>query len=248
MEWQERVMTEIEEAELVRDPVCGMMIEPQDAVSHQAYRGQTYYFCNPSCAVRFGESPNEFLTQQENRSSVPPQPGIDYICPMDPEVHKTGPGACPKCGMALEPATLTAATKQTEYTCPMHPEIVRDEPGACPICGMALEPREVTGEEVNPELVDMQRRFWISLGLSLPFLALMISDFLPGRPVQHWLGGRALAWLEFCLATPIVLWGGWPFFQRGCAVEPRARSRHFSVSRPKPPGSWTRTAEKRTFR
>ena len=210
-------MAEVEEAELVRDPVCGMMIEPQDAVSHKAYKGQTYYFCHPSCAERFAASPDEFLSPQEERRGLPAQQGAEYICPMDPEVHKTRPGPCPKCGMALEPATPASAPKRTEYTCPMHPEIVRDEPGACPICGMALEPREVTGEEVNPELVDMQRRFWISLVLSLPFLALMVSDFLPGRPMQHWLGGKALVWLQFCLATPVVLWGGWPFFQRGWA-------------------------------
>ncbi|MGI8770777.1 MAG: heavy metal translocating P-type ATPase [Acidobacteriaceae bacterium] len=210
-------MAEVEEAELVRDPVCGMMIEPQDAVSNQAYKGQTYYFCNPSCAERFAASPDEFLSPREERRGIPAQQGAEYICPMDPEVHKTRPGPCPKCGMALEPSTLTSAPKRTEYTCPMHPEVVRDEPGACPICGMALEPREVTGEEVNPELVDMQRRFWVSLVLSLPFLALMVSDLLPGRPMQHWLGGKALVWLQFCLATPVVLWGGWPFFQRGGA-------------------------------
>ncbi len=218
-------MAEVGEAELVRDPVCGMTIEPRNAMSHQAYKGQTYYFCNPSCAVRFAANPDEFVAPRKTERELPPRHDAAYVCPMDPEVHETSPGACPKCGMALEPATLMAA-KRTEYTCPMHPEIIRDRPGACPICGMALEPRTVTAEEVNPELIDMQRRFWTSLVLSLPFLALMVSDLVPGRPVEHWLGGRLLVWLQLCLATPIVLWGGWPFFQRAW---PSLINRHLNM-------------------
>ena len=103
------------------------------------------------------------LLRQRNRLSAV------YVCPMDPEVRESKPGACPKCGMALEPETLAAPATRIEYVCPMHPEIVRDEPGSCPICGMALEPRTVTLEDApNPELVDMTRRFWISAALSLP--------------------------------------------------------------------------------
>jgi Cu+-exporting ATPase len=97
----------------------------------------------------------------------------------------------------------------------MHPQIVRSDPGACPICGMALEPREVTGEEINPELVDMTRRFWISLSFTLPTLLIMVSSLIPGDPLKHLLGSGPSLWLEFGLATPVVLWGGWPFFQRG---------------------------------
>ncbi|HWQ54183.1 MAG TPA: copper-translocating P-type ATPase [Bryobacteraceae bacterium] len=133
---------------------------------------------------------------------------------MDPEVRQMGPGTCPKCGMALEPATYAPPATRTEYTCPMHPEIVRTEPGSCPICGMALEPREVTGEEVNPELVDMKRRFWISVGLTVPILAFMISELIPGDPLLHAVGMRLSQWVQFALATPVVLWGGWPFFER----------------------------------
>src|SRR5438309_9178913 len=140
-----------------------------------------------------------------------------YICPMDPDVRQAGPGACPKCGMALEPETPIAATK-IEYTCPMHPEIVRPGPGSCPICGMALEPRTVSAEEeANPELRDMARRFWISLVLTVPLLALAMLDMLPGTPLHRVLPGAWLPWIEFVLATPVVLWGGWPFFQRGWA-------------------------------
>src|SRR5262249_41718516 len=102
-----------------------------------------------------------------------------------------------------------------EWTCPMHPEVVRDGPGSCPICGMALEPRTVSAEDENPELAAMTRRFWISATLTLPLLALMVANMLPGRPLHAVLGNRAEAWLQLALATPVVLWGGWPFFDRG---------------------------------
>ena len=133
---------------------------------------------------------------------------------MHPEVKQSGPASCPKCGMALEPATVAPPISRTEYTCPMHPEIIRSEPGSCPICGMALEPREVAGNETNPELADMSRRFWISMALSIPLLALMVSELLPAMPLQHLLSGRAWAWIELALTTPVVLWCGWPFFER----------------------------------
>jgi len=140
-----------------------------------------------------------------------------YLCPMCPEVKQAGPGPCPKCGMALEPESPVSSPTKTEYTCPMHPEIVRPGPGHCPICGMALEPRTVTVEEENPELRDMTRRFWISLALTAPLLAIAMGSML--RPLAFmgapWNWG--LPWLELALATPVVLWGGWPFFQRGWA-------------------------------
>lgn len=148
-----------------------------------------------------------------------PQPAAqtnDYTCPMDPEVHQNYPGACPKCGMALESSLPTIGAARVEYTCPMHPEIVRSEPGSCPICGMALEPRTVSAtEDANPELVDMARRFWISVLLTIPVIALGMSDVIPGQPLQHVLSMRAIGGIEFVLAAPVVLWGGWPFFERG---------------------------------
>jgi P-type Cu+ transporter len=137
---------------------------------------------------------------------------------MHPEVHEQNPGACPKCGMALEPALPSAPATRVEYTCPMHPEIVRSEPGACPICGMALEPRTVSAsEEENSELSDMTRRFWISVALTTPVLVLGMSDLIPGQPLDRVLSMRAIGWIELLLATPVVLWGGFPFFQRGWA-------------------------------
>src|SRR5262249_22208007 len=141
-----------------------------------------------------------------------------YTCPMHPEVHRPGPGACPVCGMALEPLRVAAPTTRTEYTCPMHPEIVRPEPGSCPVCGMALEPRTVTMEtEANPELVDLPRRFRLSLTLTAPLFLLAMAEMIPGQPLRHTLSARWLRWAQLFLATPVVLWGGWPFFQRGWA-------------------------------
>jgi len=102
-----------------------------------------------------------------------------------------------------------------KYTCPMHPEIVRDAPGSCPICGMALEPVTVSlDDEENPELVDMNRRFWVSLLLTIPVFAIGMSDLIPGQPLQHRVAQTALNWVQLLLATPVVLWGGWPFFER----------------------------------
>ena len=140
-----------------------------------------------------------------------------FTCPMHPDILKTEPGSCPKCGMALKPNKIGAPVRHTQYICPMHPQIVRDEPGNCPICGMTLEPMTVTVEETNPELARMTRRLWFGIGFTLPLLAVMISDLLPGRPIQHLLAGRSLGWVEFAFETPLVLWGGWPFFQRGWA-------------------------------
>jgi Cu+-exporting ATPase len=119
--------------------------------------------------------------------------------------------------MALEPATLAAPATKTEYTCPMHPEIVRDAPGDCPICGMALEPRTITLDEANPELDSMTRRLWVCATLTAPLLLIMLAEVLPGHPLRHMLSGRALGVIELLLATPVVLWGGLPFFERGWA-------------------------------
>jgi Cu+-exporting ATPase len=201
-------------AEVV-DPVCGMTISPDEAVGHIEHSGRTYYFCAQSCLDRFRADPEAFLQQDHAGPAREESRGArQYVCPMDPEVRATAPGACPKCGMALEPALAAPATR-TEWTCPMHPEIVRDAPGSCPICGMALEPRTITLDEPNPELEDMTRRFRISLLLTAPILAFMVSEFLPGQPLQHAIPHGAMSWIELVLATPVVLWGAWPFFERG---------------------------------
>ena len=207
-----------------KDPVCGMTVVPEKAAGTSEHKGATYFFCSAGCKQKFESEPERYLKAPEplatphavrTRPPANARQAAEYICPMDPEVHETGPGSCPKCGMALEPATLAAPPTRTEYTCPMHPEVVRSKPGSCPICGMALEPRDVTAEEKNPELVDMTHRFWISVALAVPMLALMVSAWLPSSPLQHLLSARVWNWIEFALATPVVLWCGWPFFVRG---------------------------------
>ena len=202
-----------------KDPVCGMTVDPAKAAASEEFEGTTYLFCGKGCAAKFHTDPQRYLHLNEAPSVVlaptPTQFKTKYVCPMDPEVSRLGPGSCPKCGMALEPETITAQPIRTEYTCPMHPEIVREGPGSCPICGMALEPREIAVEEENPELADMTRRLWISVALAAPMLLLMASEMLPSMPLQHMLSARGWAWVEFALATPVVLWCGWPFLVRG---------------------------------
>jgi len=206
--------------EQVKDPVCGMMVDPLTAAGKFEYAGNVYYFCNPRCLDRFSHDPEGYLTgkHQQSMEAEPAKPGAKYICPMCPGVESSKPAACPKCGMALEPEIAAAPATKTEYVCPMHPEVVQDHPGACPKCGMALEPREMAQEEEeNPELKDMMRRFWIGLGLALPVFLLAMSDMIPGQPVQKSLSPSLMHWLQWILATPVVLWCGWPFFQRGWA-------------------------------
>ena len=134
---------------------------------------------------------------------------------MHPEVRQADPGSCPKCGMALEPAGIPTPATKTEWTCPMHPQIVRDGPGNCPICGMALEPRTVSlEEEENPELTDMTHRFRVSALLSLPLVVIGMGHVIPGDPIGHLIPHAARNFIELVLATPVVLWGGLPFFVR----------------------------------
>lgn len=199
------------------DPVCGMKVIPEKAAGHSDHQGKRFFFCSLGCKNKFDAEPGRYLKPQRTSETETPDGHsvqVEYICPMDPEVHQMGPGSCPKCGMALEPATVAPPSVRTEYTCPMHPEIVRSEPGNCPICGMALEPREITGDESNPELRDMTRRFWTSVVMTIPLLLLMASEMLPSMPLQRMLSGNVWAWIEFACATPVVWWCGWPFFER----------------------------------
>jgi len=137
-----------------------------------------------------------------------------FTCPMHPEVLEPRDVPCPKCGMALEPLTVEASTR-VEYTCPMHPDIVGTEPGGCPICEMALEPRVVEAAEGrNPELEAMTRRFWTSAALTIPVLIPAMSMSIPGNPLETWAGRGFWSWFELLLASPVVVWGGWPFFVR----------------------------------
>ncbi len=180
-----------------RDPVCGMTVDPARAAVEADHAGTTYYFCCAGCAAKFRAEPEKYLVARQIAQS-PRQADLIQFDDIKP---------------ASDPAS-----NSVEYTCPMHPEIVRPGPGSCPICGMALEPRTATAEdEENPELVSMTRRFWTSVALAIPVLALGMSDLIPGQPVQRVLSMHAIGWTQFVLATPVVLWAGWPFFERGWA-------------------------------
>jgi P-type Cu+ transporter len=220
-----------------RDPVCGMNVKTATAKHIHEHDGKNFYFCCAGCVEKFKANPQTYLNKPAapglvtlgmNSAAAPkaaaeirkPEAGSPpyYVCLMCPKVHEPKPGACPSCGMALEPE-IPIATTRTDYTCPMHPEIVRPEPGSCPICGMALEPRTVTAvQEENPELRDMTRRFWVALVLTAPLLTIAMASMI-------WLNGYIghlivngvpfnLPGIEFAFATPVVLWCGLPFFQR----------------------------------
>ena len=198
----------------VTDPVCGMKFPPEKAAGKLEYEGQTFYFCNVGCLEKFRQNPHQYFTPEmtiaahECSSCEEQETTAMYTCPMDPEIRQSHSGPCPKCGMALEPLNVEPAFR-TDYVCPMHPEIVQATPGDCSICGMALEPGTTSlEEEQNPELTLMKRRFWISLVLTIPVLAIAMGEMASGSTVK---GG---IWIQLIFSTPVVLWGGWPFFQR----------------------------------
>ncbi len=204
----------------VKDPICGMDVLPEEAAGATRVGDTWHYFCSKGCKQKFDATLDEAtaapVARHSSRADVTTgAAGATYVCPMDPEIRQQGPGACPKCGMALEPELVAAPPSRTEWVCPMHPEVVRAEPGACPKCGMALEPRTITLDEDNPELRDMTRRFWVSAALCGPLVVFAMLRHLP--VLQHRLHGlmAAAPWLELAAATPVVLWGGWPFFVRG---------------------------------
>jgi Cu+-exporting ATPase len=226
-------------AHLATDPVCGMKVDPARAKAPREHEGKVYYFCCEGCAAKFAASPEKYLAAKPaphpaahvvsiSAASSAPQAATHppaspkalkaeaahaqaYICPMDTEVRSAQPGNCPKCGMALESLAPIVPATRTEYVCPMHPQIVRDAPGACPICGMALEPRAASVEEApNHELILMTRRFWLSVILAVPLIALVMWSEMSGAA---WPSASARSWLELVLATPVVLWCGWPFFR-----------------------------------
>ncbi|MBA3581272.1 MAG: heavy metal translocating P-type ATPase [Gammaproteobacteria bacterium] len=174
-----------------KDPVCGMTVEPnpEKSVEHE---GTRYYFCSTKCVAKFRDNPHQYLTPQQNTASVSNK-SDDKI------------------------TAQSSSKKDVIYTCPMHPEIQQNGPGSCPKCGMALEPMNAVAEEDMSELRDMTRRFWVSLALSLPLLFITMSEFIPGINVHHWMGINTFNWLQAILGTPVVLWGGWPFFVRAWA-------------------------------
>ncbi len=162
----------------MKDPVCGMKVDPDRAVASEEHRGEVFHFCSETCREKFAADPETFLS-----------PGSKG------KTKEEGRGG--------------------EYTCPMHPEVVQEGPGSCPICGMDLEPRAISAdEEEGEEYQGMRRRFWVSLALSLPVLTLAMGPMV-GIPLEKLGSKAARTWIEFGFATPVVLWGGWPFFVRG---------------------------------
>jgi Cu+-exporting ATPase len=173
-----------------RDPVCGMDVAPDKSAGSLDHGGRTYHFCSRHCLEEFRAEPDRYL----------------------------GPVGAPRAAEHDQAPLHPASDGPLIYTCPMHPEVVSDRPGNCPKCGMALEPRTAVLEEgPNPELVDMGRRFWICLVLTAPLLVMAMADMIPGRPLEHVLSGRGILWIQLALASPVVLWGGAPFFDRGWA-------------------------------
>ncbi len=170
----------VNSTQLSKDPVCGMDVDRQMAKHEAEHNGKTYYFCAAGCRTKFIAEPLKYLD------------------------HGSAPMAAAN------------VPKGTTYTCPMHPQIWQVGPGACPICGMALEPETVSAATgPNPELADMTRRFWFGLALTIPVFALEMGGHLAG--LHRWLGQQTSNWAQLVLATPVVLWAGWPFFERGWA-------------------------------
>ncbi len=191
-----------------RDPICGMNVEPEKAAAKIEHAGKTYYFCSKGCARRFEQAPEKYADAAGRAQIGPSAASHGQLMTITPaatlpsaEAHRHG-----KPGHAGAPPSA-----KVRYTCPMHPQIVQLGPGSCPICGMALEPMDVSAEvEADPEYDSMRRRFWVSAALSLPVLLLSMSGEYLGLNLAPGLRN----WIEFLLATPVVLWGGWPFFER----------------------------------
>jgi P-type Cu+ transporter len=220
-----------ERPELVRDPVCGMAVDPRLTRYREVLDRVPYAFCGASCRDRFRQDPDRYVTKEQPAEGAPP-PGAgggssSLGVPSGAGPESSAPAVpAPRLALPAGPRTAGAepAPAAVPWTCPMHPEIVRAAPGSCPICGMALEPRTLSASDagdagdLNPELGSMQRRFQVTAILALPLLVAGMAEMVPGAM-------RALAvvspatrnWLELALATPAVLWGGWPFFQRGWA-------------------------------
>ncbi|MBZ9731916.1 heavy metal translocating P-type ATPase [Mesorhizobium sp. CA18] len=208
---------------VIRDPVCGMTVDPAAGKPTAEHGGRTFHFCSERCRTKFQAEPEGYLTATDPVCGM----SVDRACAKHFVRHEgqgfyfCSPGC--KAKFEAEPAKYLAGRpepqpmpKGTQYTCPMHPEIIRDKPGSCPICGMALEPMGVpTGEEgPNPELVDFTRRFWVSAVLSVPLLIIAMAPML-GFSFETLIDGRAKTWVELALASPVVLWAAFPFFHRG---------------------------------
>ena len=215
-----RFLAEPERYARALDPVCGNSVERIRPGATARHEGQRYWFCSEGCRERFEAETARFAERATPSSAathaLAPSQGSPavYTCPCHPEVRSGVPADCPECGMALEAQMPGPA--RTEYVCPMHPAVVRDAPGSCPECGMGLEPRAALPDDgPSPELADMRRRLAIASALTLPLLAIAMSEMVPRLDARDWLGPAWFGWTQALFATPVVLWCGWPFFVRG---------------------------------
>ncbi len=209
--------------EMIRDPVCGMTVDPEAGKPSLEYRGRTFHFCSNGCRVKFEAAPENYLTAKDPVCGMTvDRATARHLTKHEGEKFYFCSAGC-KAKFEAEPSAYLDGNKPppkpvpkgTLYTCPMHPEVISDHPGDCPKCGMALEPMGVPAadEGPNPELVDFTRRLWISAALSLPLLAISMGPMI-GLPIRDWIGEPIAIWLELVLATPVVLWAALPFFRR----------------------------------
>ncbi len=193
---------------MATDPVCGMQVDERTAAGSSVFEGSTSYFCSAGCKKKFDANPSAY---------VGARPPAGITAPAEHTPQRDPPAGDSSGTVRDMPVTAAAVAPGTIYTCPMHPEIRQVGPGNCPKCGMALEPLLATAAEDNSELQDMTRRFWVSVALALPLLVITMSEFVPGLNLHHLVSGEAFNWMQAVLATPVVLWGGWPFFVRAWA-------------------------------
>ena len=173
----------------IHDPVCSMAVDPATARHRLSHEGQDYFFCSGRCLEKFRAAPQEYVKHNRGHQG--------HVHAVPPPIAAAGKG---------------------RWTCPMHPQIIRDAPGSCPICGMALEPMDVGVETgPSPELIDMRRRFRIGAALAVPLLILEMGAHFPGLNLHHYIPAQVSVWIQFVIGSPVVLWGGWPFFERGWA-------------------------------
>ncbi len=228
---------------MAKDPICGIAVDEATALSAER-DGQKFYFCSEHCRQKFlaqspapaskedesQERPGRAVTKEHASHTEgahshshhahrerTPSANAKFFCPMHPEVESDKPGSCSKCGMALERNPAWKPEKKVIYTCPMHPQIEQDHPGNCPICGMTLEPKTASAdaEDDDGELRDMSLRLWIGGAFTLPIFVLAMAHLVPAMAHLGWVSGTGSRWTQFVLSTPVVLWAGWPFFQRG---------------------------------
>src|SRR6266508_2097932 len=204
------------------DPVCGMTVDPARAAGQLEHAGTVYYFCSKGCLEKFAADPANYLSREsasrgpvisigglKNKPSTSVPPGHLRPSQAPPSPARQAPASGQSPAPSLQPPA------STEYVCPMHPEVVSDRPGSCPKCGMALEPRVPDlNDAPNPELVDMTRRFWVGVVLGAPVFLLTMGDMLTGGALGHRIGSAWINWIGLALATPVVFWCGWPFFER----------------------------------